>query len=181
MKNERPRSSCSETRSFWIASLPTSPAWSAKRPTSWWAASPPFHAGSYGDSCCRLATSAYIASGARSISPGQATAPSSMNTCLKNCTSCSGGERACQVFSLQPYIPRQSVFESEKEAVIRLRLHFDYVPVHETILRSDQDPVECADGRHPARPILPGSKCRYQLSASFTKVRTPTPDAPLAR
>lgn len=35
-------------------------------------------------------TAAYIASGARSISPGQATAPCLTQTCAKNCSSRSG-------------------------------------------------------------------------------------------
>jgi|GEM_PF-2570623 len=35
-----------------------------------------------------------------------------------------------QFFWPQPHTPRQSVFESDKEAVVRLRFHFNYVPIH---------------------------------------------------
>src|SRR5438552_1899069 len=37
-------------------------------------------------------------------------------------------EYTCQLFSPQPHTASQPVFESHKEAIVRLRLHFSYVP-----------------------------------------------------
>jgi hypothetical protein len=45
-------------------------------------------------------------------------------------------EYTCELFSPQPHTPRQSVFESHKEAIVRLWLYFSYVPIHRTILHS---------------------------------------------
>ena len=39
-------------------------------------------------------------------------------------------ESARQLFRPQPRTPRHTVFESNKEAVVRLRFHFNYVPIH---------------------------------------------------
>src|SRR5712692_2338025 len=36
-------------------------------------------------------------------------------------------EYTCQLFSPQPHTASQPVFESHKEAIVRLRLHFSYV------------------------------------------------------
>src|ERR1035437_9547899 len=47
-------------------------------------------------------------------------------------------ERTRQIFPPQLHTPRQSVFELDKEAAVRLRLHFNDVPIHRTIPRSRQ-------------------------------------------
>src|SRR5271157_6215622 len=47
-------------------------------------------------------------------------------------------QRTGQLFWPQPHTSRQSVFESDKQAVARLRLYLNYVPVHWTPLRSRQ-------------------------------------------
>src|ERR1019366_9644767 len=47
-------------------------------------------------------------------------------------------ERTRQIFPPQLHTPRQSVFESHKEAAARLRPHFNNVPIHRTIPRSRQ-------------------------------------------
>ena len=47
-------------------------------------------------------------------------------------------QRTGQLFRPQPHTSRQSVFESDKEAVARLRLYLNYVPVHSTPFRSRQ-------------------------------------------
>src|ERR1019366_9553541 len=47
-------------------------------------------------------------------------------------------ERTRQIFPPQLHTPRQSVFELDKEATVRLRLHFNDVPIHRTIPRSRQ-------------------------------------------
>jgi hypothetical protein len=53
-----------------------------------------------------------------------------------------GRENAGQLFRPQPHTPRRAVFESNKEAVVRLWFHFNYVPTHwtniEQMLRSCQ-------------------------------------------
>jgi len=38
-------------------------------------------------------------------------------------------EYTCELFSPKPHTPRQSVFESQKEAMVRLWLYFSYVPI----------------------------------------------------
>src|SRR5674476_1083040 len=43
-----------------------------------------------------------------------------------------------QIFPPQAHTSLQSVFELDKETVVRLRFHFNYVPIHRTILRSRQ-------------------------------------------
>src|SRR5712692_8905781 len=47
-----------------------------------------------------------------------------------------GRQYTRQFFSPQSHTPRQSVFESDKEAIVRLRFHFSYVPIHSTMLHS---------------------------------------------
>src|ERR1035437_129557 len=47
-------------------------------------------------------------------------------------------ECARQFFLAQPHTSLQSVFELDKEAVVRLWLHFNDVPIHRTIPRSHQ-------------------------------------------
>jgi hypothetical protein len=39
-------------------------------------------------------------------------------------------ENACQFLRPQPHTPRRAVFESNKEAVVRLWFYFNYVPIH---------------------------------------------------
>jgi len=107
------------------------------------------------------------ASGARSIFPGQAAAPSSINTPSKNRIA-QRSQHPVQIALLHSNPTRQPVLETHEEAEIRLWCHLDDVPIHVVapFTHTFPGPAHDLPGRIP--PATVPSLCMASHSASIS-------------